>query len=852
MQLQTIARHTSPEDEVAGLLIFSSAGAGITAPSSGITPIYLRSPRTVRSPWHPETASDWAAALDGTECGALLGRDISVVSKTQASHREGASRIRRMRTTKRPNRPWMESFLNFSLVSLALLLSVEPHDNLLHYTAVELPVARTRRYLVDEMVSLFGLKIGAEKKRKPEQELSTTTFQQRQIEQWASRHTGQRKNGEVSPGLPYVTGPRPSTAKASHGPPVSHSIQAFYNPGTQNLASSSMLDLSRQESNGDAALPTLRPALSNPNLGTRWNNGSSQTLGTAASGGSGSTVSQPNTARIKPLDVQSTNVSSTPTTTSPLSQEHPRFPADDEKTLAPNMDTSHPLPRPLQIHKAQPPAIPPRSARRNVPTPPPSVKASSEIDRLSILERPILPAAALDARPSSRGSNRTIPTSIKELMDTDDYMSPGSVSVPTPPPSLPRASNETINRGSMNEWGEPVIQTVRAKRETMTISPARRRSSEKMVESLDRSTRLAEEQRPKTAGNPRADRPSPLNMDLRPDTPDLGGPSSAPFPARQRSESPYGGRSRSAARTGVPAAAVGARGRPKRPNANGVRRPAANEYDIHRAETPVQMFGDIRRVQTPVQVEDVRPKPTPVQVGDVRRVPTPVQMFDDIRRRPTPVQIDDVRHIPTPVQVEDIRRPPTPVQVFDDIHRVQTPVQMLDDESIRSSGSESLDPPDSPLLPRTGPLASPVPPFEEPPVQVPRGELNLGFSFPDRSRTTGDLPRFVDNTKSDEGFKPPIESPSWPLPSTALMTGVELTTLSTTRSQSPFAIPSFSRPWTPTNARPGTPVKMAEQLVVPGIRGPSPSPRGAPPRTTPKYAVGNPNAIPERSGASFI
>lgn len=587
--------------------------------------------------------------------------------------------------------------------------------------------------------------------------------------------------------------PRPDISQSNILPPTSHAFQAFYTPGSQPVATSSMQELSRTVSHGDAGLPTLKSPASNPNISMRWNTGSSPivanspdvTLRPSTSGGQRPRVNlqdiQFPTGQVAALAIKSS-----------LGEAH-HEPLDGNSTYIPAMNQPHPVPKPLHINKQQaPPAIPPRSARRHLPSPPPSVKtqsekASSEFDRLSILEKPYVLIAAGESRPSSRGSHRNIPTSLRELMAADDPMFDTPTSVPTPPPSLPRASNENGNRASINEWGDPVIQNVRAKRETMTISAANRQSLEKMIDNFDQAASFDQDQRPRTSSGPRTSRPKPPNLKLDTRVSDWNGPNSAPFAAKPRSESPFRPK-----RTGVPAAAVGALGRPTRPDTRGIRRPTADEYDIA-PERPFEEKSEHRSHQ-PVADE-----------------------YDFLPGRPFEGDSDD-----------------------------ETP----------PSSPESLD---SPIMPVDGPLASPMlPPLSRSPAGEPRRDgLNPNFRFPDRSMSA------ESRSGSEASVTRPhplqkvssAESTNWPLPTPNMIVS-DVVTLEPSslpaRAQSPFAVPSFSRPWTPTNARPGTPVRTTELTIPSGLRGPSPSPRAPPPRKTPEYALKNPHVIQEHSAADFI
>ncbi|ETS74099.1 hypothetical protein PFICI_13965 [Pestalotiopsis fici W106-1] len=501
--------------------------------------------------------------------------------------------------------------------------------------------------------------------------------------------------------------PQSSASLPVHSTPNTHAIQAFYNTANQSSAPSSMHDLSRPgPGRGPGQPPQLKSVRSTPDIRMRRMD-SFPTL--MSSLDAGAPPPPPSSGRqkprVNPLDVHFARDPSAmpmPLTHSPLS----RSPlARDEGPMmmmtTPGTNDMQSVPKALNIVKAPPspamtPAIPPRSALRKPPSPAPSASMASSMttsvdgDGLFVrdLEKPIMPAAA-DSRPSSRGSNRNIPSTLRELMAVDEFLCESPVSVPTPPPSLPRASNDSGTR-SLSEPEGPVVQTVRAKRETMTVSPAKKRSLEKMIEAFDKSLRANGEGIPRSSSEPRAERPAPLKVKtVLNHTATVQGPSSAPVAPRQRSESPFGrtptplGR----ARAGVPAAAVGAQGRPSRP---GVRRPTINEYGV----APIRPVIEIpERGSTPSSLRSPPDSPILPSHGPLSSISPP-----------------DSPILPTEGPLSANSPPDSPI---------------LPSFGPLSAGS----PPDSPILPSRGPLSAGSPPSS--PILPSHGPLSAGSSPPD-------------------------------------------------------------------------------------------------------------------------
>ncbi|KAI0120731.1 hypothetical protein BJ170DRAFT_715431 [Xylariales sp. AK1849] len=620
------------------------------------------------------------------------------------------------------------------------------------------------------MVSLFGLKFGGRgDKNKKRRATEKSASKRGQIFDGSELGEGQAFGSHAVYGGSYSASvsslARPGSSRSHRLAPDRRS-RHFYASDTRSLATSSMVDLSRPDRSLEPSLMESKPTASNPHLGMRWNNGSTSTLGAPPVLGSRPSTPVNQKPRVTPLDIQISKAqSSAPIVKSPLSQGVPSSHAGDDVFLIPNLEDSHPLPRPLQIRKQTPsPAPPLRSAARNPPSPPRSIKSSEETDSMHLLQRPVLPAIGAEARPSSRSSLRPVPTQFDDITF-------GHTPIPSPPLSLPRASDESSNRASMNAWGQPVIQNVRAKRETMTVSASRRRSLEKMIDHLEHSLIAINGQRPTTSSNPRhtkAECPTPMNLDLRPSTPERSEPRSAPFGMPQGAVSPRGGSSMTQSRIGPRAAFVDVPRRPMRPNMDTVPRPAADGYAC--------------------------------SLGHPSEDNILVQSFED------------------------------------SIFGCQSEDDILDrqseDSSIYNSNLDSPSSPGSPVIPLTGPLASPrFPPPAEASCQALPKELNSDFRFPGQSASLADAPKPQGETVEPTMITvtPLYESVNWPLPASGI-NAPEAPSLLPARPQSPFCVPSFSRPWTPTNLRPGTPVKTTELTMPTGLRGPAISPRMPPPR----------------------
>ncbi|KAI1379926.1 hypothetical protein F4677DRAFT_299110 [Hypoxylon crocopeplum] len=643
------------------------------------------------------------------------------------------------------------------------------------------------------MVSFFGFKIGGEKKKKPANEVEASPTQLRRKNENGVLGEGQfiRKEG----GKPTNFGNVYSVSR----PDTSHSYKikatrtkpSPYSSNAAHMAAMSMSELSKPN------YSSMKHAASNPNLGNSWYNSSTPDLIPPVPLRNPSRPATPTKQQnwISPLEMHSTKGPVPPVASAPKSplgqyQRNPDFASQPASFLGADIDGTK-APMPLRIRRPSPAPQPTeRSQPRNQspkkpPSPPQSIRTSEDTDD-PVLGRP---APRDDIfRPSSRGSLRNMPTTLKEVQNAWDMWEYGPTSIPSPI-STPRGSEEETSSGMSNIWGEPIIRTVGARRDTLTSIAPLRRSLEMKVEELEKSyVETPVFQRPKTSNGPQARRPMrppPLKIDTRPRTPDRAGTyPPAPFMMNQRPQTPTGESSYRHARdrSGRPPAAVGAHGRsgrPGKPNTRGVHRPAVDEYEIQ-----------------------LQPQP------QSHRVSQGSSNYD---------------------------RPPSP---------------------------------DSPLMPLTGPLASPrFNPIESQLAPPPlKGAARFRTREPSPLRESP-TPRDINSPSEDLtaprlGYRnvPTPDSSDWPLPSptassfdtTAHSLRADSPALQTpprvlpgvARAESPFGFRSFnfSRPMTPTLDQvplrreivmPPRPPRRSETVPVsPGYRDPdpdvSPSP-GAPP-----------------------
>ncbi|KAI1634749.1 hypothetical protein F4809DRAFT_665125 [Biscogniauxia mediterranea] len=425
------------------------------------------------------------------------------------------------------------------------------------------------------MVSFFGLKFGEKKQKPAEVEVSGKGIGKESVTQQCTYDNRESFIDEKDLlGACGVSYPENSASEASGQNNVTATLKVSpYGPGSQNVAVLSMTDLPSPHKFRDSSYASLRQHSSNPNLGKSFANRSStnMALGPPAPISSGSRPGTPKREKpkISPLDTKSLG-SATPSTPRSLSslpnsppdqyQTNPNA-ASDATSLAGKLDPED-VPEPLRIRRPMPPKVPgtPSSTRTHSPLRGPSSPQSDHALEDSGLEPPAIPFKS-EARPSSRSSSRTAPSGLKAVQNASD-LPPHDETFLSDRPPLPRMNT-----------GEPVIQNVRGKWGTVKVRPAPRNGIEMPTPP----------QRSHTADNRQFDRfqPPPMDFDKRPDTPEFKGPWSIPYTAPQRSQSPATFGSRSPSRSGTPVAAVGAHGRPTRPEIGPVRKPTLDDYACH-------------------------------------------------------------------------------------------------------------------------------------------------------------------------------------------------------------------------------------------------------------------------------
>jgi hypothetical protein len=344
-------------------------------------------------------------------------------------------------------------------------------------------------------------------------------------------------------------------------------------PFGSNKFSSSLIDLPTP--------PSLRHHASNPSLGRRWKTDSTTSLSLAPPP-SFHPMARPSTSdnrsekRVDPLDVHFTGELLKSTSRPPLSvslntqnggslsapaSAVPRSPLgqyelkldlpSDVSTFADfgKFTEAAQAPPPLRIKKqASTRTLVEPQTTSQFPRKPPSPPQS--IDDREVVESPVpettkLPVA--EARQLSAASHRSIPSGFQELENAISSFGPTALPSPS---TTPRASGEepsttVISHRSASpaiESGkiQPIIQNVRAKRDTLTITPQRRRSLQMKIEAAEGGNLtnppnplwVSPVERPKTSNSGRPfERPPQLNLDtgIRLSTADRNGPRSAPF-----------------------------------------------------------------------------------------------------------------------------------------------------------------------------------------------------------------------------------------------------------------------------------------------------------------------------------
>ncbi|KAL7620907.1 hypothetical protein AAE478_008217 [Parahypoxylon ruwenzoriense] len=634
------------------------------------------------------------------------------------------------------------------------------------------------------MVSIFGFKIGGEKKKKPanEAESSTQPHNRNDQEQPADDQFISKENGRSA-----TYG---GNANSAACPGTSHSfklttawtIATPYGPEAASMAAMSVSDLERPN------FP-LKQHTSNPNVGTSWDDAPAPELVPPVPirnpSRPGTPVKQQNW--MNPLDMHSASQLPPPSLASASASRSLLTQHELQNHLpvaaAPNHRDDDEVPMPLRIQR---PTHLADSRNRNQslakpPSPPQSIKDTDSPG----LERPAIPYD--NFRPPSRGGHRAVPpppTSLKEVQNAremPDYFGPATIPSPIstprassdevkgPEPSIASNSNSNSSSARLADvWGEPMIRTVEARRDALARSAPWRRSMEMTVEQLVKPDYMAmlmaasPGPRPKTSNGARAttrpfERPPPFDLGPRPRTPDR----SVLFTKEQRPQTPTGS-GPSARRPGAPpVTAVGAHGRPPRPNTRNVRRPTADEYEI-----------------------PIAPRPKPRRES--------YDGYSSDERPPSP----DSPLIPLTGPLASPRFPPLEAQLAPPpVPRGGTKLrlQIAASDSPVSMEGDIVGTPEELLAPQPGHRNVPTPDPTDWPLPSPTASSFDASSIPTATATRHphDAPamRFRADSPFMRGESPYIRTDS-PLFSPPRMPGA--------RAESPFGFRSFSRPWTPT------------------------------------------------------
>ncbi|KAI3531712.1 hypothetical protein CABS01_16274 [Colletotrichum abscissum] len=308
------------------------------------------------------------------------------------------------------------------------------------------------------MVSFFGLKLGADKKKKPAEKAEMKP-QWKKIDQ-NTLGQGQFFGKDLDRPI-LINGSRPGTAMSnkSFAANFRHPNAPYLNGG-----SSSLVDL------GAPGVKGIRPVGSEANLNMRWNNTSVTSLNNIASppiitggNGSGSRPGTPNSARAKawvnPLDVHFARDGAGPRSDGALSPAPSAAPSGYH---SPN--NISPLPTPTA---ANAPRSPLGQFEFNL-----NPSESSKDDKLT--PAPLSPNKALPSPPQSiNGSLPPLRTDLRPktaVTAVREAHRPRPAALPSPTASAGRSSDED------HFYPRPIIQNVAAKRDTLTITTPRRQS----------------------------------------------------------------------------------------------------------------------------------------------------------------------------------------------------------------------------------------------------------------------------------------------------------------------------------------------------------------------------------------
>ncbi|OLN96412.1 hypothetical protein CCHL11_00661 [Colletotrichum chlorophyti] len=546
------------------------------------------------------------------------------------------------------------------------------------------------------MVSFFGLKLGADKKKKSDRVVE-------QKPQW--KRVDQNTLGEGQffgsnlqrPVL--INGTRPSTAMSnkSFAADFRHPNAPYLNGG-----SSSLVDLGAPGGKGG-----IRSVGSEANLNMRWNNGSMMSVHNVASppiitGGNGqgnrpltpNSISTGRKAWVNPLDVHFARSGSGPRSDGALSPApSTTLSGHRSPSLAPSIS---PLPTPTVANAPRSPlgqfefnlnpsdksktnelTPAPLSPTKSYPSPPQSVTGS-------------LPPLKTDLRPK---------TAVSTVRDAHR---PGPASLPSPTASVGRTSDEE------RLYSRPIIQNVAAKRDTLTITTPRRQSFSMDITEDPIGLDFGFE-KPPAASVPAS--PPPRSA-LRPSPPELRSlpkPSkSAGIPPQRPRQVPFEGPLRSASRpTGDTVPYEGPLRSPARPPEDFIRlqeRMSPEKLERTKPGPRERMNSDARertlfdsRERHDLDAREVKP-PDNVAYGDHAPLPQGYLGPPPAARRTAPGEGERSYGI-TPA---NRRPPPPPVQLQRKASNPQFRLQEWDDQDVHHGNFAMISPPmQSPLPPPT-------------------------------------------------------------------------------------------------------------------------------------------------------
>lgn len=478
----------------------------------------------------------------------------------------------------------------------------------------------------------------------------------------------------------------------------------FFPYGSGQDGALSMANLPRPADTDASLMPSpafLRPATSNPNLNSQWKGSSAIDL----------TSSSRPRVPLPSLDVlAATRTGSVSAFTSPKSplgayELTLNLPSEGVSSFGNCYEILQP-PEPLHIKKQtlDPSQLLEQKLRADKP-PSPSVSVRTPAaNSASRPEQTLRAGEDTSVRPLGRADSNQTFGSRKGIESPIDPIPFDPSPLPTPPLSVARTSDDRPSTSSSNQWGEPVIQNVRGKRDTMVVKPTRRMSFEKYIEDFSKGILpISSEQSPPQIprmSSKRVERPPRLNLNVRHDLVIPPAPRSAPLGLSQR---PLLAQADAARRTAMAAPPLSAGG-PYRDPA----RPDTRTFPRH----PVDEYGCF-----------------PYEDAD---------------------------------ELDDENRPPTP---------------------------------DSPLLPLSGPLASPLttPDVEEVPEDPLERMRNFRFpAIPPSSKTLA--PKYQSSPPLKESF----QAADWPLPSPVQAQPSRAPgPLQSSNAQLDNQKHSLSRPWTP-------------------------------------------------------